>query len=91
MPASLCEKEKEKGRGRQHTAGELAGALVGDVEEADAPERAVHGGSEAGAGEALETRVEAEMLARCQCLPQQVMLRAHPLHSTERVWHCVPH
>ena len=75
----------------ERTAGELASALVGDVEEVDAPERGVHGGGEAGAGEALEARVEAEVLARCQRLPQQVMLRAHPLHSTERVWHCVPH
>ena len=50
----------------ERTAGELASALVGDVEEVDAPERGVHGGGEAGAGEALEARVEAEVLARCQ-------------------------
>ena len=68
------------------TTRELPGAFVADIVEFDALERGVHGGGERGAGEALEAREEEEVLARGQRLLGEVMLRTHPLHSTQHVF-----
>lgn len=68
----------------ERTARELPGAFVRHVIKVHVLEGGVHGGGEGGTSEALETRVEEEVLAGGQGLPQQVVLRADTLQRNSR-------